>query len=45
MKTASKKTPNALSKFLKNKINNSESITGGTSGPIDRDKIKVPKRR
>lgn len=44
MKTTSKKTPKELSKFLKNKINNSESITGGTSGPIDRDKIKVPKR-
>jgi hypothetical protein len=45
MKTASKTTPNALSKFLKKKIINSESITGGTNGPIDRDKIKIPTRR
>ena len=41
MKTTEKKKLR-LSEFLKQRINNSESIIGGSSGPIDRDKVKKP---
>jgi len=42
MRTTTEKKTTRLSKFLIQKISNSESITGGVSGPIDRDKVKKP---
>lgn len=45
MRTTTEKKTSRLSKFLKQKISNSESITGGVSGPIDRDKVKKPENR
>lgn len=42
MRTTTEKKTSRLSKFLIQKIRNSESISGGASGPIDRDKVKRP---
>lgn len=42
MKTKIIKNPATFSEFLKNKIKKPNVITGGTSGPIERDKVKRP---